>query len=50
MVKFTPEQIKNLQKMMKMQKQQKSAKARSIDPQNINNPFNMYFSYNLSNY
>ena len=36
MVKFTPEQIKNLQKMMKMQKQQKSAKARSIDTQNIN--------------
>ena len=36
MVKFTSEQIKNLQKMMKMQKQQKNAKARSIDPQNIN--------------
>jgi hypothetical protein len=36
MVKFTSDQIKNLQKMMQMQKRQKTRQAESIDPRKIN--------------
>ena len=36
MVRFSPEQIKKLQKQMKLQKQQKRRQASLIDPQAIN--------------